>query len=162
MDWGAIMLIAQVIVAAETSPDSPRLLVDLLDVQWWQWLGMVLGALGLSPLPWIGGLAAGKIQFSAVAQKAHDEQVQRLEEAHKRELDARNAYHKGLMDAAEQRYADSQEAARVNAAAAERNKERADQVTDALLDLGQFIQGTQHFMESALEAGQKEVTERGT
>lgn len=42
-----------------------------LDLQWWQSVVAIVAALGLSPAPWILGLALGRITFTATAQAAH-------------------------------------------------------------------------------------------
>lgn len=58
---------------------------------WWQGLVILIGALGLSPAPWILGLAFNRIQFTKTATELHDQRVAELKEGHARELDAAKA-----------------------------------------------------------------------
>lgn len=161
MDWLISMMLAVADVVAPPEND-PSLVVDLLDVQWWQWLAGALAALGLSPAPWILGLASGKIQFTAVARKDFERQLTEKDTAHERELTARETHHAALMAQEQRRYDEQQQATLKNAAAAEKERERADEVTDALLGMADVVRANQHFMSSSLEAGHQEVNENGT
>ncbi len=59
------------------------MIVDLADLQWWQAAIGIIGALGLSPAPWILGLAFNRIQFTKPAQANFDARVADLKETHK-------------------------------------------------------------------------------
>lgn len=166
MDWFFVLTSAwnaAGAVLAETNPvPNGGIVIDLLDMQWWQAVLAIIGTLGLSPAPWILGLATGKIQFAAVAREDFARQVKEREAAHQRELAGQTAHHQALMEVERGRYSELQRAADKNATAAERERLRADEVTDALFQVGDVIRGAEHFMASALEAGQREVNERGT
>ena len=43
------------------------MVIDLLDLQWWQIVVGLVGVLGFSPAPWILGLATNKLQFTSTA-----------------------------------------------------------------------------------------------
>lgn len=139
--------------------NSPGLYIDLLNLQWWQTLFVILAALGLSPAPWIAGLIANRIQFTSVARKDFERQITDMNKAHARELAARDAYHQGLMTGQLQRYADLERSNTANAAAAERERARADEVTDAALALGEVLEANVHALASIGEAA--EIVEAG-
>lgn len=128
--------------------------VDLLNLQWWQAVGAIIAALGLSPAPWLLGLAANRIQFTNVARKDFERQIAEMTAAHARELTARDAYHQGLMTGQLQRYSDLERSNASNIAAAERERARADEVTDAALELGEILQANTHVMASLHEAAE--------
>lgn len=54
------------------------LTVDLMNLQWWQTLMVVLAAAGLSPAPWILGLATNKIQFTSTADANYEKRAQEM------------------------------------------------------------------------------------
>lgn len=58
------------------------MLVDVADIQWWQTLIAIIVALGLSPGPWVLGLAFGRLQFSKPAAADYNQRVADLKEQH--------------------------------------------------------------------------------
>lgn len=149
------------IAMGEVAPDgNGGVFVDIANLQWWQTLLGILGVAGLSPAPWILGLATGKIQFTAVARKDFDRQLVEKDAAHQRELAARDLYHQGLMAGEKQRYADLERANQANTAAAERNRERADEVTDAALEMTKVVEANTHIMRSLKQAERIVAEER--
>lgn len=74
MDWIFIAMAVSYRVITEVGGggsgggDAPSLNIDLLDLQWWQILVGILGAIGFSPAPWILGLATNKLQFTSTAE----------------------------------------------------------------------------------------------
>lgn len=170
-----VVALLSLILPAETNPNPTctGICLDLLDLEWWQTLFVLLGALGLSPAPWIAGLSIGRIQFSGVARKdferqlteqaaGFERQLTEKDAAHARELAARDTYHEGLMVQERQRYADSEKAREINAAAAETEKQRAERATNVLVEMTEVVAAAQHFMRSQLEAGERAVIERGS
>lgn len=131
-------------------PRDPSIWFDLANVQWWQAVIVILVGLGLSPAPWILGLAQGKIQFTAVSRKDFE-----------RQLAERDRFHDALMVQERQRYADSEAARKLNADAAERERARAEKATDVLVEMTEVVQGAQHFMRSQLEASGAQVVDHG-
>lgn len=130
------------------------LYVDLLNLQWWQALAAIAGVLGLSPAPWLLGLATNKLQFTSIARKDFERQIAEINAAHERELTARNAYHQGLMTGQQQRYSDLERSNAANAAAAERERARAEEVTDAALELADVLRANIHVMASIDKAAE--------
>jgi hypothetical protein len=165
------MVLAAVVRLSETgggSPLAPSLVIDLLDLQWWQLLLGITAAAGLSPAPWLLGLARNKIQFTGPADAAHQKQLAEAEEAHDRELAARDAasdrerqaliaYHATLDAAKDQRYADLEVANQRNIEAAEAQRVRADTVTEALTESSQALKMTSHILQE-LKRSAEEVT----
>lgn len=49
--------------------------IDLLNLDWWQTLVGLIGVLGLSPAPWLLGLATGRLQFTAPAERREAERL---------------------------------------------------------------------------------------
>lgn len=60
--------------------------MTLENLQWWQALFAILAGLGLSPAPWILGLAVGRLQFSAPAERATAQLVKTINDAHALQL----------------------------------------------------------------------------
>lgn len=58
------------------------MLIDLANLQWWQALIGIAGVLGLSPAPWLLGMARGKIQFTGLAQAEHQARTDDLKAHH--------------------------------------------------------------------------------
>lgn len=137
--WVALLL---------TEASTPSVTIDLLDLQWWQALIAILGILGLSPAPWLLGLAAGRIQFSGPARKDFDRQLKDKDDAHARELAAKDVYYNALLVGKDQRYADLEKANEANREAARRHEARADNLTEAVLEVAEIVQQNTHVVES--------------
>lgn len=133
--------------------------LDLTNLQWWQTLVGILGVLGLSPAPWLLGLATGRIQFSAPARADFEAQKKEMRDAHERELNARDRQSVLLLELAEQRYSELQQANQANIEAAERHRRRADEVTDAALEMSEVVRASTHVMASVGEAARVVATE---
>lgn len=58
------------------------MIVDLANLEWWQAFVGILVALGLSPAPWILGLALGRIQFTGPARADFAARVADINAAH--------------------------------------------------------------------------------
>lgn len=127
-------------------PSMPVIL-DFAGLQWWQWLLGVLGTLGFSAAPWIAGLAAGKIQFTAQANKQYDERTADLIKNH----DARIA---DLKQHHEERFKEMKDSRDGYKAATKEERERADRATDALGGMVEVVSATNHVVTSFQEAAQ--------
>lgn len=136
MVMGAIVASTADVPAGEQTP-GPSVILDLLDIQWWQALGMFVGALGLSPAPWLLGLAAGKIQFSAPAEREKN-----------RALEEKERHYEALLALERQRYADLEKSNEKNAAAAETERKRANAATDAVLEIKDVVEANTHVIAS--------------
>lgn len=168
------MLVNRVAVAALADVGGgtgPSLVIDLLNLQWWQQLGLVLTALGLSPAPWILGLALGRIQFTKAADAAHQREIDALKEGHAREIEnlketARQErdqlieYHKNVVNGKDERYADLDEAHKANLGALEAQRVRAETLTDALSESTTALKMTNHILVE-MKRSAEEVTPDG-
>jgi hypothetical protein len=121
---------------ADVNP-GPTLMVDLFDLQWYQSLGLLLAGLGLSPAPWLLGLATNRIQFTGPAEK----EKQRALEEQKRHYEA-------LLASEARRYSDLEKSNEQNAAAAKTERTRADFVTDAVLEIKEVVEANTHVIAS--------------
>lgn len=139
---------------------APSLVVDLLDLQWWQALGIFLAGLGLSPAPWILGLAVNRIQFTKVSDAAHARELAKAQTAWDAEKANLIAYHDDLMKGKDQRYADLEAANQKNIDAAEQQRLRADKMTEALAESTKAIEGTNYVLHEFVTAA-KEVNGDG-
>lgn len=137
-------------------------------LEWWQSLVIILGALGLSPAPWLLGMAAGKIQFTAVAAEAHQRELVAKNEAHTRELAARDlsharelaakdAYHEALMTGQKERYATLELSNEANRLAAEKQQARADELTDAVFGVVEVVRASSHVISAVNEVTQEVI-----
>lgn len=133
------------------------MLIDLANLEWWQTLVAIAAALGLSPAPWILGLALGRIQFAAPAERETDKRIADLKEAHALELKNLTAYHEGILKGKDERYADVKESRDGYKAATVIERERADKVTDTLAEFGELGKLAVH----ALAALDEVAKERG-
>lgn len=137
-------------------------------LEWWQSLAIILGALGLSPAPWLLGMAAGKIQFTAVAAAAHQRELEAKNEAHTRELAARDlshsremsakdSYHEALMTGQKERYATLELSNEANRLAAEKQQARADELTDAVFGIVEVVRASSHVISAVNEVTQEVI-----
>lgn len=135
---------------------SPSFNFDLLDIQWWQAVLGLVGVLGLSPAPWILGLATGKIQFTTVADQAHARELAARKEAWDEEKVNLVSYHNTLMQNKDQRYTDLEASNAKDLEAGEQHRQRADRMTDALSESTKIAEYTNtiltEFAKAAREA----------
>lgn len=83
---------------------DPGIFLDLSNIQWWQSVVAILGLLGLSPAPWILGLATGRIQFAGPAEKAYASRVEELKDGHARATAELVKYHDDIDAQWQRRY----------------------------------------------------------
>lgn len=114
------------------------MLLDIANLDWWQALVTLLGVLGLSPAPWILGLALGRIQFSAPADRTYAARLGDLKEQHALEVANLVAYHLSIINGKDEHYAELKESRDGYRAATVTERERADKVSDALAEFGEL------------------------
>ena len=124
---------------------GPGFMVDLLDVQWWQGIIGIIVLLGLSPAPWILGLAVGRIQFTKASDAAHARELAAREKGWSEEKAALENYHVALTAERQQRYSDLQ-------VAHEQQRVRADTMTTALAESTAVITSVGHIMHEITNA----------
>jgi hypothetical protein len=160
---GAVVASTGGAIFGEIAP-SPNgdtsVLIDIADVQWWQYIGAMLGALGLSPAPWILGLAMGRIQFTTQADKQHARELAQRDEAYEKEVANLKAYHDAVSAAKDTRYSDLEQANEKNIEAAEAQRVRADAATEALSQATRAIEAANHIIGEFTQAS-KEVSVNG-
>lgn len=135
---------------ADVGPADPSLVIDLLNLQWWQGLIGIIGILGLSPAPWLLGLATNKIQFTAAAEREKG-----------RALAKQDEYHKALMDAQKERYSDLERANAKNEEAAATQQARADAATDAIFDMKDVVEANTHVLKSVNQVAREATGQDG-
>jgi hypothetical protein len=146
-----LALLAFLTQFSEVGPNT-GFYVDLLNLQWWQTLIVILGLLGLSPAPWLLGLAAGRIQFSAPARKDFERQMSVAETAHEKALTEKDRHYQALIEFLQTRYSDLEAANKIE-------KERADQLTDAAFEMTDVVRASTHALNSLNQVA-REVTEK--
>lgn len=110
------------------------MLIDLANLEWWQTLIGILGVLGLSPAPWLLGMATGKIQFTAPAAVQAEKRVSDIKEANVEQVKSLVLYHDGIIKAKDDRYADLLESRNGYKAAVVVERDRAEKSTEMLGD----------------------------
>ena len=129
--------------------DSSPVVVDLANLQWWQALIGLITVLGLSPAPWLLGLASGKIQFSAPAQKTYDERIQDMDEHHK-QVEAIHV----------ERYTDLKESRNYYRDAFNAEHDRANKATETVAEVLDAIKATNHVMSSITQAAEEVASDK--
>lgn len=120
-------------LAEVVGPGQGGIVVDLLNLQWWQTVVGLIVLLGLSPAPWLTALAMNRLQFTGPAKAEKD-----------RALEEQKRHYEALM-------AEKEKTSETNRAAAEKQRERADQVTDAALGMTRVIEANTHVIASVNE-----------
>lgn len=120
----------------EVNPGGGGFFVDLANLQWWQSLIGIIGVLGLSPAPWILGLATNKIEFVAPAAARHAAAL--AEQAR---------HYEALLVVQAQRYASLEKSNEANEAAIQTQRDRAEAATDAALVAVDVIRQNTHVLE---------------
>lgn len=125
--------------------------VDLANLQWWQTLIGVAGALGLSPIPWITALARGLLLWRsdferqlAAKDKEHAKVVAQIEKNYEalRKLDA-------------ERYGELKETNALNVAVAQQERQRADDLTESVMGgVGTVLEANVHALGSFHKAAE--------
>lgn len=145
-----------VMISGASDPSGGGLYVDLLNVQWWQ--ALIAGAvgLGLSPAPWITALATGRLLFRADFER----QLAKKDEEHSRAMAQQVSYYEGLRELDKERFDELKLTNAANAAAAQTERRRADEVTDAVLEVGDVVKANTHVLNSFHAAADRIREER--
>lgn len=118
--------------------------IDLMDMQWWQALIAILGILGLSPAPWILGLATNKIQFTSTADANYALRSKEMSDNY----DA-------LVAVKDQRYADLEATVAKTEQAAATDKQTAAIATGALAESTEVTKMAIHVVQELRQAAQE-------
>lgn len=151
------------------APADPAV-IDLLSITWWQGVIGLVGVLGLSPAPWLLGLATGRIQFSAPAQKSFDGRVEELKEANRIALAAATAahtsaiaelvkHHEELDKVKDAAHAETKESRDYYRAARIEEAKRADMATDQLADVVEVVKVNMKMLNAIDEAAKDAGTQ---
>lgn len=141
--------------AGVVNGDAGGFYVDLLNLQWWQAIIALIVALGISPAPWITALAAGRLLFRADLER----QLAKSDTEHEKALAQQKDFYDALLADRKERYDDLVAANNANAQAAARGQERADELTDTLLEFGGLVEANNHFLASL---GKAQLIAEGT
>ncbi|AYD87375.1 hypothetical protein SEA_VALENTINIPUFF_80 [Microbacterium phage ValentiniPuff] len=142
------------------TPQNGTLVIDLLNMQWWQALGAFIAALGISPAPWLLGLATGKIQFTSTADAAHARELAAREKAYEDQLAQMEKYHGTVVAQKDERYDDLVRTNARNIEVADQQKARGDKLEDALTQAAVVIEQNSHVL-LELKQSAEEVTPGG-
>lgn len=135
------------------------MIVDLADLSAWQTVIALLGVLGLSPAPWLLGMAIGRIQFTAPAAKSYDERVAELKAAHDATVDnlktAHNSavaeivrHHTDLVAVKDTQYDELKESRNYYRAARLAEADRADKATDQLAEVVEVVKANVQLLDA--------------
>lgn len=113
----------------------------MFQLEWWQAVVAIIGVLGLSPAPWLLGLANNRIQFTRAADAAHA-----------RELAAQSGYHAAILQEKDKAYGELKESQVGYKTATKIERERANKATDALGDVATTLEVVVHLLNSLDEA----------
>lgn len=154
-----ILLMAGLLpIDGNPTPGVP-IILDVSQIQPWMvvlgGIASFLGALGLSPAPWLLGLATGKIQFTSQANAAHQRELDARDEAHEKEVSNLKQYHKDVFDTQVQRYADLTAAKDLIDEALEKQTARANTANDALAQAAVAIEAGNHIIAEFTQAARE-------
>lgn len=131
-------------VSGTPTDSGGGLYLDVLNLQWWQAIMAIAVALGVSPAPWITALATGRLLFRADLER----QIKKSDTEHEKALAQQKAYYEALLQNKDQRYAELSTANQGNVQAAAAERDRANEITDAALEMAEVIRANNHFLES--------------
>lgn len=140
-----------VALAATTASDPATVFIDL---QWWQGLAVLLGALGLSPAPWLLGLATNRLQFTGPAAKAYEDRIAELTRAHAAAIAEIVAHHAMLVGVKDTQYAEMKESRNYYREARLAEIDRADKATDQLAEVVDVVKANVQFLDAFDKAAQ--------
>lgn len=115
-----------------------------LTLEWWQTLVAILGVLGLSPAPWLLGLATGRLQFTTPADRVYEARAAELAKHH----DEIQAMHLS-------RYEDMKRSRDGWREAVEVERTRADRATATATEAMEAIKVANHFYEAFTQVTQE-------
>jgi hypothetical protein len=152
--------------------EAAPVIIDLATVQVWQVIVGIIGILGLSPAPWLLGLASGRIQFTAPAQKNFDERIGELKASHTLTLTEKDkthesftkelvSHHEDLQTRDAEKYAEMKASRDGYRVATKEQRERADRATDTAAQAVEAVQTTNHLLAS-LKVVSEEVAVNGS
>lgn len=134
-------------------------LIDIANLQWWQQLFGIIAIIGLSPAPWLLGVATGRIQFTAPAAKNYAERTAELKAAQALTLEEKDKTHSASMaelvkhhtelrniDAA--RYEEMKASRDGYRTATKEQRARADAATEAVGRAVEAVDTMNHFLSS--------------
>jgi hypothetical protein len=148
MEWVALTVIfATSRIFSEVGGGGGGLTIDLMNLQWWQTLIGLLATAGLSPAPWILGLATNKIQFTSTADAAYEKRVKEL-----------NDYHDSIVESKDQRYADLEATNAKLEQAVATQQVRADTTTAALAESTEVTKMMGHVIQELRQAAEEMTT----
>lgn len=137
-------------------------MVDLANLEWWQSFVGIIALLGLSPAPWLLGLATGRLQFASPAQKNHESQIKALQEqftarvtdlkeAHRADIVELVDHHDKINCIQVERYAEMKESRDGWKEATSVERERANIATAAVSEVLTVVKATNHVLSSLQE-----------
>jgi len=109
-------------------------LLTVPSLEWWQALVALAAAVGLSPAPWLFGMARDKIAFTAPMRAAFETRVEEIKAAHARELAERDRHHAAELQSRADVATEVKESRELMRIAHSEEQDRADRATAALAE----------------------------
>lgn len=136
-------------VGGGTGPSG--IYIDVTNLQAWQVLVAIAGALGLSCAPWLLGLAADRVGFTKPMRAEFARQLAAKDTVHEDAMKERDRHWATVLEMQQARYADL-EAANVI------ERDRADRATGALVEMTEVVRASTHALNSLNQVA-REVTD---
>lgn len=111
------------------------MIVDLMNLEWWQGVTAIVGVLGLSPAPWLLGLATNRIQFTKTAREDYATRVADLTSAHAAAVAELVKHHADIEDGWQRQYDELKESRNYYREARLEDSDRANRVTAQLAEV---------------------------
>lgn len=147
------------LVAAAAAGESQAVADDpatiFVDLAWWQGAVAILAALGLSPAPWLIGLATNRLQFTGPAAAAYEARVAELTRAHAAAIAEIVAHHARLIDVKDTQYSEMKESRNYYRAARLAEVDRADKATDQLAGVVEVVKANVQLLDAFDKAVQE-------
>lgn len=139
----------------EGSSGTSGVVIDLLSLQWWQGLIAIAGLVGLSPAPWLLGMARDKIAFTAPMRADYDARIGDLKDAHARALAELVAHNAALLAQKDEAYAELKTSRDYYRQARLEEQQRANELSEQLAESAKMARTVVHFLEAFDEAAVK-------
>ena len=124
------------------------MLIDVADLQWWQALLGIITLLGLSPAPWILGLANGKIQFTKPAEAQFQARIDEKDKTQAAAITELVKHHEEIRRLDAENYKEMKSSRDGYRDATAEQRQRADKATEVAVRAVEAVNTTNHVLNS--------------